>query len=230
MQLFCLPFAGGSRASFNQLEYLLEPSIDVYTIEYPGRATRINEPFASSWENLMKDVKKQIIDQRIREVPFAILGYSMGTAIAYEMLQFRLDEKPIHAFLCARGCGGQFDVPGEIKSKEKFAEEIEQLGGMDEKITKNKRLLKYFIGPVYEDYKLLNQYYYKKDKGMPEVDFTILYCEKDTSYDMVRQWKHRTKGRVEYYEMGENHFFIHDCVHKMTNIICNTLLYEEGNI
>lgn len=219
IQLFCLPFAGGSRASFKQLESMLEPSIDVFTIEYPGRATRIDEPFADSWESLMEDVKKQIKDHRISSLPFAILGYSMGTAIAYEMLQFRLDEKPIHAFLCARGCGGQFDIPGELKSKDEFAQELKKLGGMDERILKDRRFLNLFMCPVYEDYKLLNQYYYKPDKGLPEMDFTVFYCEKDTPYDTVQQWQNRTTGSVEYFEMGENHFFINSDCEEMAHII-----------
>ncbi|WP_411337999.1 thioesterase II family protein [Ruminococcus gauvreauii] len=227
IQLFCLPFAGGSRASFKRLEQMLQPWIDVYTIEYPGRGTRINETFADSWESLMEDVSTQILSLRSLELPFAILGYSMGAAIAYEMLQYQMDEKPIHAFLCARGCGGRFDLPGELKSKEEAAIELQALGGIDERIVNDKRLMNLFIRPVYEDYKLLNQYCYKKEMGMPNINFSVIYCEEDTSYSVVKEWNNRTTGQTEFFEMGHNHFFIRDCVEELADIIQKNIFYNS---
>lgn len=36
VQLFCLPFAGGSKVLFKQLKRSHDPKIDVCTIEYSG--------------------------------------------------------------------------------------------------------------------------------------------------------------------------------------------------
>lgn len=219
VQLFILPYAGGSAAAFKGLAGLLSSEIDTVIIEYPGRGRRIQELFADSWKMLVEDTKLQILDRRNRNIPFAVLGYSMGTALAYELIQHGLEEKPVHAFLCARGAGDRFDKSAGMATHEEFILEMRMLGGIDKRIENDMRLIKYFTKPAYEDYRLLQEYIYQAELGMPECNFTVFYCEKDTPYSEVAMWKTRTTGTVTFHEMGKNHFFLLSDAEKMADVI-----------
>ncbi len=226
IQLFCIPFAGGSSRSFDGLAKSIDESIEVVSIAYPGRGVRANEPFFDTYEELVADTKRQILDQRDTFVPFALLGYSMGSAVAYDLLQRELYEKPIHTFICARE-----SLDWQIESKrfalldeESFTAHVQRLGGIDERIASNPRFLKAYIRPVYADYKLWHQHRYCPDKGMPNVDLTVFYSENDTPRSKVQTWKNLTSGSVDLYEFGENHFFIFKHASEMGKIISDKLM------
>lgn len=86
MQLFILPYAGGSIAAFKRLRDLIEDRIDVVTVEYAGRGTRAKEDLASStWELL--DYAIAYCRERLNpDIPYSVMGYSMGSVLAYEMV------------------------------------------------------------------------------------------------------------------------------------------------
>lgn len=87
LQLFCIPYAGGTSASYNTLtQFLAGEPIDVIALEYAGHGTRVKEPAYDSFDAMASDISNMISKRRIREIPYAILGYSMGSIVAYEIL------------------------------------------------------------------------------------------------------------------------------------------------
>lgn len=229
IQLFCIPFAGGSSTAFNELCQNLDEFVVPYVIEYPGRGSRMKEPFAENLEMLMKDVKEQIVNSRIPGIPFALFGYSMGTAIAYDMAQFELEESPVHLFASAREALFHYIKSQEyaLMERDEFKQKIIDFGGINEQILKNERFLDIYMKPIYADYKLWNQYVYK-EKGKLNCKITVFYSEKDTPYEKVIGWREMTKKRVDFYEYGRNHFFIQHHAKEMAEII-NKNLFEYLN-
>lgn len=225
IQLFCMPFAGGSAMAFTEIKGFLDESIDVHIIEYPGRGTRNRESFCKTMDELIADAKQQVESYRNKELPFAILGYSMGVEVAFDLAQFELLEKPVHLFFAAREaiC---YDTNGHdysLLQLDHFIDKIVALGGIDEKILKDRRFLEIYMRPIYADYKLLNQYVYKPEKGILNQDITVFYCEKDTSFKRIKDWKNLTFGQVDFLELGNNHFFIQQCAQEMADMIYKKL-------
>lgn len=221
LQLFCIPFAGGSSVSFHELSGYIDPFVEVIPVAYPGRVKRAHEPFFENIMDLINDVRNQIVENRDSSLPYAILGYSLGTAIAYDLIQYGLEEKPAYAFLCARA---SLDLYAETKSfallgEDAFVHEIQKMGGVDEKILNNRRFLEIYMRPVYADYKLWRQYEYKPEMGKPDTDFTVFYSEEDSPYETVAGWKGLTTGTVDFYEFGHNHFFLFDHAGDMAAVI-----------
>ena len=68
IQLFILPYAGGSTAAFKKLTDLIDPSVDVITVEYAGRGTRAKEPLATSIWSLLEDAIVYCRDRRRQEI------------------------------------------------------------------------------------------------------------------------------------------------------------------
>lgn len=226
IQLFCIPFAGGSSSSFYELCSYLDEAIECHVVEYPGRGVRSKEEYYTDIDQLIQDIKGQIITHRRHEVPYALFGYSMGTAICYDLIQYALKEKPLYAFMSARDALNLYSKSQTFAAlgKERFVEEIKKLGGIDDRILNNRRFLEIYLEPIYADYKLWRQYKYKEELGIIDCDVTVFYSEQDTPYERVEGWKKLTAGEVDFYEFGNNHFFIKEHAQEMGAIINKKLL------
>ena len=100
--LFCIPFAGGNKSLYYPLKDKLPSDIILKPLELPGRGERLIEEPLEEIEDMVDDLVKQIMQERPEK--FIILGYSLGTILAYE-IYFKLSEigytAPQHMILCA---------------------------------------------------------------------------------------------------------------------------------
>jgi len=220
IQMIILPFAGGNSNSFNKLIPFLDARIDVTTIEYAGRMTRRNESYITEYEPFFEDVTSQIAKHRKKEKPYVILGYSLGSVLLYDLLSRGLiDGELLHAFICAKG-SLFYRTKSEnyvYTSENKFIQDILSLGGTDERIQKNERFLKIYMEPVKADYKIWGQYVFKQ--GKIPCNATAIYSAKDPVAQGVQEWAKLVEGTIDFYEMGENHFFIYKNWQNVGNII-----------
>jgi len=81
-RMFCLPFAGGSAATYNGLQRHLNRT-DVCASELPGRGTRIRERAIENLDELIGQLRVQI--ELLDDVPIAFFGHSLGGALAFEL-------------------------------------------------------------------------------------------------------------------------------------------------
>ena len=64
LQMFALPYAGGSASIYTDWETKFKPWVDLYPIEYAGHARRFCEPFYSSIEEAAEDISELIIKEQ----------------------------------------------------------------------------------------------------------------------------------------------------------------------
>ncbi len=227
LQLFILPYAGGSVSSFKRLTDLIDDRIDVVTVEYAGRGTRVKDNFSSSIWELINDSIEFCRERRNPDIPYSIMGYSMGSILAYEIvIRKALEGKLSHLFISA-----------EISPKDRFLElrKVENpteeyilqrakgLGGLDERMLNNKRFAEIYIKPMLSDYRLLFEYRFDDHNEKIYVDTTFFYCEKDTPFETVIKWNALIEGQFDFHEFGENHFFINQHYEEMARIINGSL-------
>ena len=226
-QLFILPYAGGSGKSFEQLVSKLDPSISVTVIEYAGRGKRRKEPYAADFNALVNDVEKEIENNRIECESYALLGYSMGSIIAYEVLNKGGIKGTLkHVFVSAA-------VPPEERAKRlatiKGVTELDiidyakTLGGINDKILDDKRFCKVYLTPMIEDFRVYLGYKYNEMTRKIQTDATVFYSDQDTPLVSVDKWRSVFEGETIYYEFEGNHFFINQHYEEMAKIINNTL-------
>lgn len=233
IQLFLLPFAGGSSLSFMRLNRFLDKSVEAITIEYPGRGKRNNEKFIDDYDSFVKDIEHEIVKKRIIELPFAILGYSMGSAIAYDLIRSgKFDQSASCGIFCAEG-GLISPNParryGECCYQE-FLEKMQSLGGIDKRLLENEEALKSYLHIIKKDFDILAQFKY--DGGKIGQDITVIYSEYDNTCVNMDEWEKITVGNVNYRTLGDNHFFLNQCYKEMANIINNQLkewTYEKND-
>lgn len=233
IQLFILPYAGGSIAAFKKLTDLIDLRVEVVTVEYAGRGTRAKEPLAESIWNLLDDAIVYCRERRKQDIPYAVMGYSMGSVLAYEILKREaLFGDLRHLFISAEVSPKDRSLElRKIKNPtdERILDRARQLGGLNDRILQNKRFADIYIKPMLSDYKLFFEYAFGEDKdkaGQDELkidkirtDTTFFYCEKDTALADVQRWEELIDGKFDYHEMGENHFFINQHYKEMAQVI-----------
>lgn len=228
IQLFIMPYAGGSSYSFNKLLRYIDSKIDVVIVEYPGRGTRANEKLVDSFEDLLIDSMEYASVKRNMLMPYAIMGYSMGSILAYELLRSGvLGEKVSHTFICAQvspiECSLEFSREGNL-TDEAIIEKAREKGCVDDRLLYNKRFYDIYVYPVVSDYKLLYEYRYC-EKGEPVVsNTTFFYCENDTSQKRLLEWNKLIEGEFDFYEYKGGHFFMNQYYREMASVINKKLL------
>ena len=234
MQLFIFPYAGGSIAAFKRLTDLLDDSIEVITVEYAGRGSRIKEEFASSIWSLLDDAILYCQKRRKPELPYSVMGYSMGSVLAYEMIARKSIEGELrHLFISAEVSPKDRSLElrkVESPTEERIIERIRSLGGLDERMLKNKRFADIYIKPMISDFRLFLEYRFGAFTDRIKVDTTFFYCEKDTAYSDVNKWDELIDGSFDFHELGENHFFINHHYEEMAEVINSTLCQRSEEL
>ena len=171
IRLFCFPHAGGSAASFYPWQRLMSPSIDVYPVELPGRATRFQDTHATSLPALIDDLLARLSD--CFTTPYAFFGHSMGALVAFELarrLRQQRRREPL-ALLASARPAPQIRVESRWRSeqsKDELIDELRSFGGTDPDILENKELMELVLPILRADLGMHERYRY-----MAELPFSF---------------------------------------------------------
>ncbi len=92
-RLVCFPHAGGGAAAFHDWATLTPPEVEVVSVQYPGRQDRMAEPCVTTMEELADAITTALLHELADDLPLALFGHSMGSAVAYEVAR-RLEDVP----------------------------------------------------------------------------------------------------------------------------------------
>ena len=151
----------------------------------------INKEYSDNIE-LVYDVADQVKKLRRPELPYAILGYSMGAQVVYELFaQGLLTEKPRCIFIAAHEppdvpCAGK-DI--DLCDREAFLERVKQYGGMDIRLLQDARFASIFLERMRADFRLLQEYSFSGEYHSFPSRAVMLYSEEDTPLEIVRGWQ-----------------------------------------
>lgn len=235
LQLFCIPYAGGTTELFDEFCSFLPKEIIAEKIEYSGHGRRISEPFYETFNEMVSEVAGQIND-RIEgdaDIDIALFGYSMGSIVAYELVaQELLLKKPVCVMLASH------EAPDhEWESKEyfmcddeTFMKLIQDMGGFERctpSMLKNRFFKKLHFDPVRADYHLIGDY---KMSRRVELDVPALffYSAKDIPTEHIEAWRPFLGSQGKIVEMGDSHFFIREHAKEMADMFCDMMMYGNN--
>lgn len=224
MQLFCFTFAGGTAAFYDQLEDTCSGEIDFVKLEYPGHGSRHKEKLCDTFQELSKDLYRQI-KKHYSGGEYALMGYSMGSIAVLEALRYLtgLEElpQPQHIFLAAH-------EPKTMVSLDQYSsEELDEyvrsrtilFGGVPEQLVHNKSFWRMYL-PLYKaDYLMISRYDFDSLAYTTNIPVTVFYSEQDTPRTEMELWKKYFVGSCEFVEYSGTHFFINEHCREMTMLI-----------
>nr|WP_283246476.1 alpha/beta fold hydrolase [Paenibacillus sp. Marseille-Q4541] len=231
IQLFCLPYAGGSSFMFEPVQTYMREWIEVIPIDYAGHGLRIMEDFYTDFQQMVSDVATQIIE-RLNGKPFAILGYSMGSLIAYEVyyeICKRTERRPIHLFFAAH-VPPDFHIRTEeltyALASKRLEANLVTMGGGNVLVQHHRELLEMITPRYHIDLTLYSNYLYCMKENLIEANITIIFSEEDNKNNQMYEWSKHTSKFCLFQKVKGNHFFINTETEEMAKILNRVLITE----
>ncbi|MEU1296623.1 alpha/beta fold hydrolase [Streptomyces sp. NPDC005840] len=225
--LVCLPHAGGSANAYFSLSQRLPADIEVLAVQYPGRQNRLREPCLGSAQELARGAFGDL-GPELAGRPFAVLGHSMGAAVAFELtrlLEREGREAPAALFVSGRRAPS---IPSDrgvrLRDDEGIVAEMRSLGGTDVGILDEPELLSLVLPSIRADYAVAETY----DPGPDAVvrcDVVGLAGDRDPHVpsDDAAAWRDHTTGAFDLRFFPGGHFFLTDHEAEIAALVTETL-------
>ncbi|KAB2478822.1 thioesterase II family protein [Staphylococcus sp. CH99b_3] len=221
--LFCIPFAGGNKSLYYPLKDKLPSDIILKPLELPGRGERLVEEPLEEIEDMVDDLVKQIMQERPEK--FIILGYSLGTILAYE-IYFKLSEigytAPQHMILCACEPIGYTERNNNIEHMNdlEFKRFIQNKGGTPEEVLNHEELWDLVKPSLKNDFLAIDNYHNSQHEDKVETTLSVFVGENDDiATDTVYKWSELTEAAVDYKFFHGDHFFINNSYDQLSEEI-----------
>jgi surfactin synthase thioesterase subunit len=225
INLFCLPFAGGSLFSYRSFVQKAPHSLNIISLELPGRGRRVQENLCTDLFDLVEDVFRQI--QHRLDHPYAIYGHSMGSVLGYlltrKICQLGLPQ-PLHLFFTGRR-GPCLGIQEQLYKlpRPQFVEKLRELGGSSEEVLSNADVMDFFEPVLKADFQALETYQYQHSVPLDIPIIVMIGSEENTTPEMAMAWQRETRQELELKIFKGHHFFIFDHVEEILEIVANKL-------
>lgn len=231
VQLFMLHFAGGSRYSFDFLKEYLQNEVEFIPLELPGRGKRFGETLIKDKEVAIHDYFKQIKMLRNSQ-PYIIYGHSMGATLGVSVANLMQKGQDAPEALIVSGNSGPGTLPidnegNTIPKKTRylmnaidFKNELIELGGAPEEVLNNEEIYDFFDPILRADFEVLEKETAYNEKGITlNVPIYALMGTEEKTSNQIINWQRFTTEKVQCSILKGNHFFIHEHVGKLSEII-----------
>lgn len=226
--IYTIPFAGGSKYSYNSFRKFLPENVIFEPLELPGRGERITENLVSDLHLMADDLFEQIKNQLPSK--YIIYAHSMGTILGYllckKLMQHNL---PLPKHLVFTGSGGPSNPERErerhLLPKKEFKEKLEEYGGSPDEVLANEELFDFFEPILRNDFKAVESYIYEEDGQQLPVPITVIFGSNEKlTREEVELWKQESDQTVSIRQLPGGHFFIFDYPMEIVRTILKTAL------
>ncbi|WP_224391317.1 thioesterase II family protein [Pseudonocardia sp. ICBG1293] len=157
--LVCLPWAGGSAASFRRWPGGLAGHAVVHRVQYPGRESRFGEPPLTDPAAMAEEIAAACAP--LTAAPTVLFGHSMGAALAFEAA-LRLEERgcpPALVVVSGHPAPGRYRSRGVAASDDAaLLDELDRLAGGPSILRTVPELRELLLPVVRADFALIESY------------------------------------------------------------------------
>ncbi|PKW18435.1 thioesterase II family protein [Saccharopolyspora spinosa] len=225
-RLICLPHAGGSASAFRTWARALPPDVELLVAQYPGRQDRISEPHVRDMDALLAGLIRAM--RPVLDRPLALLGNSMGAAVAYELAQ-HLGSACAQLFVSGRP-GPSRQRPGvvHLSGDDGLLADVRNLGGVTPEVLEDPVLRELFLPTLRADYQLIETY--RPTTSPLPVPVMALMGSSDPEVDEAdaRAWAAATTGEFELRWFDGGHFFLTDRPDDVVKVVAERLAGSFG--
>jgi surfactin synthase thioesterase subunit len=160
IRLFCLPPAGGAASFYRAWERLAPPEVELAACQLPGRETRFADPPIADLTQLLADLAPVVV--QLSDLPFALLGYSFGSLVAFELervLRERYHVRALAVVACAFPAPTRMVPPtGQVRDDATLIAILESLGRTSAEVLTDPESLELQLPPLRADFAIVDAY------------------------------------------------------------------------
>jgi medium-chain acyl-[acyl-carrier-protein] hydrolase len=214
LRLFCFHYAGGSAQVFHGWPMHLPPSVEVGTIQLPGRGQRLGEPHIRGLAPLSRIVAQELLPYL--DKPFVFFGHSLGALLCFETARSLRRERrrqPAHLFVSATEAPHRrsSDEPLSGLPKSALVKKLREFNGAPAEALQHDELLDLMLPTIRADFELCETYEYHPESPL-ECPMTIYGGLEDHDVEAGRlaAWSEMTVGACEIRMFPGGHFYLNN--------------------
>jgi len=212
LRLFCFPYAGGNAQEFLAWQDKLDPSIEVWAAQLPGRGQRWREAPHTRLPALVREMAAHLPQHD--SLPFAFFGHSLGALVAFELARLcQLLGLRLPAQLFVSGC----DAPRHrslprglhLLPDGALIDALRSYGGTPADVLAHLELMQLVLPALRADFELVD--HYRPVAGLPlPMPLTVLAGRRDAHVDerQVDGWGCEAAAGCSVHWFDGDHFFI----------------------
>jgi surfactin synthase thioesterase subunit len=232
IRLVCFPYAGAGASMCNGWTDHLAADIDLLAVQLPGRETRLREEPLREFGPLKKALESVL--PPYLDLPMALLGYSFGGTIAFEVARQMLGHEvpPCHLFVGA-AVAPQADrgiEPISHLPDEQFLAAIqENFGGIPPQLVGHDELLQLVLPALRADMHCIENYNYQPAPPLP-CPITAFGGTDDTvaSLAALGGWQAQTSSTFTHRMFPGGHFFIRERTPQVMRMVSDKLALHKA--
>jgi surfactin synthase thioesterase subunit len=231
VDLFCLPYAGGSASVYRTWFKALRCHARVWAVELPGHGTRLGEvPLVLG--PLIEDLTGAVA--AVVDAPYALFGHSMGALLAFELARelARWSIEPPVALIVS-GCAAPplvpvrptWDLAGATLERE-----LRQLGGTPEELLIDQELLALRMPALQAGFRLMAAYAYVPQPALSCPVFVLGGADDPYAPRLTLQpWEAMTTADCTVHTLPGGHFFVRSSEDEVLAVIRQALSGTKRN-
>ena len=227
MRLFCFPFGGGGASVFHSWPDAMGDEIEVRALQLPGREGRFNEPREKDLSKLIMDIVRAL--EAYQDKPFAILGYSLGSLLAFEVsreLRRQNLQIPVHLYMAAYGApqSPPSHPPISPLGDTEFIEKVEYYYEPGGEAWNNLELREFLLPLLKDDITLAESYVYREDAPLNcPIDVFAGDSDRATPVETTHCWSEQTINELNHHLFEGGHFFLDNMANEMQSLVSHSL-------
>lgn len=224
MRLFCFPYAGGSTVIFSELASMLTANgFDICCVELPGRGNRFDEAAIDDIKEMVAHAAEVV--GALDSLPYALLGYSMGATIAYELAHLLVEQGralPRRLFLAATSPPETRDEDERLHvlNDDDLIAKLSEYNGTPQELLDHKELMALLLPAIRADFKLIETHSPERIVPLPiPIDVIIGSADSGVDAEDAVQWQNHTIAGFKLHLIEGDHFFILSAADRLASII-----------
>lgn len=215
-RLLVFPHAGAGVTYYHFLaKALVDTSVQVVLVLYPGRELRMREEPIQSMDTLVDLLAEELGAYWAEGLPFSFLGHSMGALAAFELThRLREQGEPLPRRLFLSGRQPPHAATNVLRmaglSDDAFLDAVgHRYGAIPKAILENRDLCQLILRSMRADFVLMEGYRWR-ERAPLTVPITLLNGRADRWIDeaVVTEWSRYTTAAVDSHIFTGDHFYL----------------------